>query len=109
MKFRIWDNILKVFYYSEDNRICFVNEKPVVLNEQNDVISSNDCVCDRYTGYKDLNGVPIYERDIVEGLYGYEDGIGLVDENVFEHLRCLIECRVVANIHNDKHHEHSTS
>lgn len=71
IKFRAWDKENKAFMPSEGYAICdgdvmglrYGNEMEDVLTDQIELM--------QYTGLKDMNGVDIYENDIVKSNYKY--------------------------------------
>ena len=71
IKFRAWDKENKAFMPSEGYAICdgdvmglrYGNEMEDVLTDQIELM--------QYTGLKNMNGVDIYERDIVKSNYKY--------------------------------------
>lgn len=71
IKFRAWDKVNTAFMPSEGYAICdgdvmglrYGNEMEDVLTDQIELM--------QYTGLKDMNGVDIYENDIVKSNYKY--------------------------------------
>lgn len=81
LKFRMWDDVLKVMYTPElDKEITNLWEIPPikggVLEQKNDVHIM------QFTGKYDCKGTPIYEGDIIEfyqGEWGGDDNIHIVE------------------------------
>lgn len=110
--FRVWDKNTEQMYYDEfvigtDGelyRIVFVSE----INEENvsvllEPVSKRNCIVMWKSDYKDMNGSPIYENDIVGSSDGKKYRIKcnnlsfhLVDENGnFVDINCIRKVKII--------------
>ena len=98
IKFRVWNN----------NRKMFIIDGMTPKEIQNDatqsmelpMMTSEDCVWQQYTGLKDMNGVEIYEGDIIQWEDSWDEehvqaelkyGIGKFDGGVYNYVGFYLE------------------
>ena len=114
IKFRIWDNIKKLYLKEEKNEILLLSNDentPVFkLNLSNniyDFFKKETVEIEFFTGLKDKNDNEIYEGDIVRdvsngitGYIEYSDGrFFIVYDDVIEKLDEVVYLEVVGNIY----------
>lgn len=81
IKFRIWDKFQKKFIYKWQEAIAgHINTFNTNVNPNNIYALQDELlVFQQFTGLKDVNGVEIYEGDIVEGISNNTFSLGEVD------------------------------
>lgn len=120
IKFRIWiKNENKMIKISFDNKTA---KNQVVPNKSNKIYGLDDIELMHYTGFKDKNGIEIYEGDIVElsrcdnnycslksgefGIVRFKFGKMMIEPENMKSCCCLMgnfsNCLVVGNIYENK-------
>lgn len=110
IKFRAWDKVSRLWLDTEEYVIHPDNGDvgEVERIKYPEIVDVNhDAVLEQYTGLEDVNGVEIYEGDILKdvdngnivGYVEYDDAFGEYDcgdNNLYE---CTRDCQVIGNIH----------
>lgn len=119
-KFRAWDKNLEemvnVSALCLDDNIL-IDSQPCIIDESNDIHLLQDTVLMQYTGFKDCNGIEIYEGDIVRctnllvsteptfiGSIEFRNGSGsfcVNEHNIRYHFLTYYQIEVIGNIYDD--------
>lgn len=114
IKFRAWDKVSRIWLDTEEYVVHPDNGdvgEVYSIDKTLEIVDVNhDAILEQYTGLKDVNGVDVYENDIISAyVHGFQE-IGIVEysefcEWVFGNIRInevISSIEVIGNIHDNQ-------